>query len=136
MLIFIRFFFVCVCAAQLKFEMHFDKLRNSKYYAAEVHNTEQNGRDLSCYTFYARPDQESQTRSEWDPVFIILFCFLFLLFLFFIFYLFFHISNHTNVSPHPSPTATTILRPQGRLRSDWVMQRLLLCSSDVIYLVP
>lgn len=81
------------CAVLLKFEMHFDKLcRNSKFFAAEVCGAEQIGRDSSCSVtlFYARPDQEPHTRSEWYPVFIILFFLLCFSSLFF-FKLVFHV---------------------------------------------
>lgn len=93
---------------------------------------------LFCYIFYARPDQEPHTRSECYPVFIIFyfFCFVFLLSSFF-FQLVFHVSTCADICPRPSPSPpTTSSRPQGILRSDWVIRRLLLCSSDVIYLVP
>lgn len=91
---------------------------------------------LFCYTFYARPDQEPHTRSECYPVFIILFFLLCFSSLFFFFNLFstFLPAPTSALAPPLPPTTTS--RPQGILRSDWVIRRLLLCSSDVIYLVP
>lgn len=65
-----------------------------------------------------------------------LFFFIFLLCFSSLFFLNFF-STCTDIRPQPLPLApTTSSRPRGILRSDWVIRRLLLCSSDVIYLVP
>lgn len=117
--------------------MHFDKLcaiqsTLPQKYAAR----NKSGVTLLVLLHFLRPSWSGTTHQE-RMVSSFLFIFFSSLF-FFTCFPRFYLHRYLPSPPHAltTTTTTTSSRPQGILRSDWVIRRLLLCSSDVIYLVP